>query len=288
MSAIIHIQTVHTRDTAAMPGERAKKLVYYLDPSTAARRSPPLPGVCRDLLYRWKRRVYERGDILITSSNGHRDRLRQWGITKPIYVVPQSVDTVYFVPDTDAGRHLREQLKTDGEKKIVAFFDDLSRGDITDLYVQTARSFPEVLFLWMGGACGSTKESICGHASRCSEYAAQDNILSKSDADKDTIRQILQGCDVFLSIAAGTQEEPGILQAMACGAPLVLIGSALADDMQCNRAQIFLCGESAEAADILRDVLHTDTGALRKNARAFARERDIQQIRKIMRQIYDL
>lgn len=288
MSAIIHIQTVHRRSPAARPAERGtlqeKKLVYYLDPSAAARRSPPLPGICRELLYRWKRRVYERGDILITSSNGHRDRLRQWGITKPIYVVPQGVDTVYYMPDADAGRQLRAQLKTDEKKKIVAFFDDLSRREVTDLYVQTAQSFPDTLFFWMSSA----RESICMRGLRSSVYAAQDNIISQIDADRDTVRQILQGCDAFLSIDAGSQEEPGILQAMACGAPLVLTGSTLAEDMRCGRAPGFLYGERAETEKILRSALESDTGALRKHARAFARERDILQIRKIKRQIYDL
>ncbi len=261
-----------------------KKIVYYAEPSDHSKcifHTISPPGI---LARSWARHFYRQGEMIVTSSASCKDILRKCGIEKQIYVVPQGVDTSYYQPDSSARSSLRKKLQVGEEKKIVLLPDDLSDKNRTREYAEMITDLPDILFLWIRPDTGDRIRQ----SSRSRIYGALKNVRIPHAADADRLKEICQGCDALFTSDADPSEESCILKAMACGLPVVAADASLFDGMLSDRKNVCLVRKGESRSEKLLAVLQSVPAEICRNARKFAQERDYVQIRKIMRQIYDI
>ncbi|MDO4633675.1 MAG: glycosyltransferase family 4 protein [Eubacteriales bacterium] len=256
--------------------KNGKKIIYYFGPSEKSKWLFHRRGTNSALIRRWKKRFYEQGEIIVTPTHYFKELLEGCGIEKQIYIVPQGVDTSYFTPDESFGRMQH--------RKTVLFLDDLSDRKITKTYLKIAGECPEILFLWMRNRA----ECSAVGAARSRSYESAENIQSIDGSGASERKDAYQRCDLLLSIAESETDERSVLEAMACGAAVAVSDSAVFDGALQGRNAVYLIQQKEAFSESIRELLQSDLRMMRENARKFAKERDYTQIRKLMRQIYDI
>ena len=104
------------------------------------------------LFRRWIAHLYRRGDVVITPSTYSRELISapKYGLSAPIRVLSNGVDTGFFRPDPQARPRLRDSLGLPPEATVVISVGmQLVRKGILD-WVRVAQEMPEVTFVWYG------------------------------------------------------------------------------------------------------------------------------------------
>ncbi|MCT2296904.1 glycosyltransferase family 4 protein [Brachybacterium muris] len=185
----------------------------FRDSFTGANRIAPL-------FRRWIALLYRRGDAVITPTDYSRSLVSQpkYGIRRRIHVLSNGVDTSYFRPDPSARDRLRTSLGLPADTRVVMSVGiQMVRKGILD-WVEVARQMPGVTFVWYGRTDPRliTKDAAAAIAS------APSNCLFPGYVSAEVLRDAYAGCDAFCFLTKEETEGIVLLEALACGAPVLL------------------------------------------------------------------
>lgn len=185
----------------------------FRDSFTGANRIAPL-------FRRWIALLYRRGDAVITPTPYSRSLVSQpkYGIRTRIHVLSNGVDTSFFRPDASARGRLRDSLGLPGESRVVMSVGiQMVRKGILD-WVQVARSMPEVHFVWYG----HTDPRLITKDVEAAIASAPANCLFPGYVGAEVLRDAYAGADAFCFLTKEETEGIVLLEALACGAPVLL------------------------------------------------------------------
>lgn len=151
--------------------------------------------------------IYRRFDRVIAPSAFIAGRLAEAGVSDPI-ALPLGVDTDLFHPDGEDGEGLRRQLGLSDEHRLLVFAGRPAREKRVDVLIEAVERLgdPYVLIL-IGASSGG---------------AVSNRVLELPyETDSRRLSSLLASCDVF--VHANDVEPFGliVLEAMACGLPVV-------------------------------------------------------------------
>jgi glycosyltransferase involved in cell wall biosynthesis len=135
------------------------------------------------------------------------------------YVPGVGVDTNAFVPaDPDVRARSRERLSVEGAGLVVGWVGEFTRrkrpGDVLKLARRLAGSLPEARFVMVGeGPLESDTRQ------RAAAWGLQDKVLFPGW--QGDVPSLLAGCDALVSTASQEGLPRNVLEAMACGLPVV-------------------------------------------------------------------
>lgn len=164
-------------------------------------------------LARYLRYFYAKADLLIAPSTYARDVLRRYDLDRPIEVVSNGVDLRRFSPNKHKRLLGRARYGLDGPVPFAVGWAFLRKG--VDLFVDTGRLLPEYAFIWFGRILKALKTDTL----RVIE-AAPENVRFPGYVE-DVLEAYATG-DIFFFPSAVENEGIAILEAAACGKPLVL------------------------------------------------------------------
>jgi 1,2-diacylglycerol-3-alpha-glucose alpha-1,2-glucosyltransferase len=187
----------------------------FRDSFTGANRLAPL-------FRRWIAHLYRRGDLVVTPSEYSKELISapKYGLSAPIRVLSNGVDTTFFRPDPSARGRLRQELGLGPEARVVVSVGmQLVRKGILD-WVEVARRMPHVTFVWYGRTDPRLLTSEVERALR----TAPSNALFPGYVRPEQLREAYCGADAFCFLTQEETEGIVLWEALACEAPALVRG----------------------------------------------------------------
>jgi 1,2-diacylglycerol-3-alpha-glucose alpha-1,2-galactosyltransferase len=174
----------------------------------------PLAG----LYLRW---FYNRADAVLAVSSEVIDELRELGVRKPIYLVPNTISTADFHSTPEKREQDRRRLGIEDGQFVVMACGQVQPRKRVDTFVAAAKALPSMRFVWVGGipfkglAADQTamKKVMSNHL---------DNITFTGLIGRKEVERWYRAADLFF--LPSSQETFGlvIVEAAAAGLPLLL------------------------------------------------------------------
>ncbi len=231
-------------------------------------------------LGRYLRYFYGKADVLIAPSPYARSVLRRYELGQPIEVVSNGVDVTRFSPDKRRRLLGRARYGLEGLVPFAVGLALLRKG--VDLFVETGRLVPELAFVWFGRVHKAAKTETLRAI-----QDAPDNVIFPGYVE-DVVEAFAAG-DIFFFPSSVENEGIAILEAAACGKPLVLrdaecFAGRFEHDVTC------LKGSTTEEFAAHLRALATDPdlyARLSAGARRYAEANSLELIGQRLRLIYE-
>ncbi len=165
--------------------------------------------------YEMTRFSIEQSDHVTAVSEFLREAtVREFGVTRPIEVIPNFVDTRVFRPECRP--EIRRRLAPEGERIVmhVSNFRPVKNLEVVvDVFAGVARDIPSRLVLVGDGPERDRAER------RSREHGVLDRVVFLGD--QEYVADLLPAADVFLLPSGHESFGLAALEAMACGVPVV-------------------------------------------------------------------
>jgi 1,2-diacylglycerol-3-alpha-glucose alpha-1,2-glucosyltransferase len=243
------------------------------------------------LFRRWIAHLYRRGDVVITPSGYSRDLVSapKYGISAPIRVLSNGVDTSFFRADPTARAQLRDRLGLAPDAPVVISVGmHLVRKGILD-WVEVARQLPEVSFVWFG----RTDPRLLTAEVQRALASAPPNALFPGYVNADRLREAYAGADVFAFLTKEETEGIVLWEALATEIPTLVRGIPLYRDAMPDGVLTHqVCGDGPEfagqVARKLSALLAGELEDLTAAGRQAAEGVDLAQVALQLEEIYHL
>ncbi|MBB5831818.1 glycosyltransferase [Brachybacterium aquaticum] len=243
------------------------------------------------LFRRWISHIYRRGDLVVTPSTYSRDLIAapKYGLTAPIRVLSNGVDTRFFRPDPEARGRLRESLGLGPTSTVVVSVGmQLVRKGILD-WVEVARCMPHTTFVWYGRTDERLLTSEVEHALR----TAPSNAQFPGYVRPEQLREAYCGADAFCFLTKEETEGIVLWEALACGTPTLVRGipiyrDAMPDGVLTHQVSGDDPGFPDRVATKLAALLDGELVDLREAGRQAAESVDLLQVARQIQEIYAL
>jgi glycosyltransferase involved in cell wall biosynthesis len=203
----------------------------------------PLPrGMVARGALRWSVRFADTADLVLTPSDFVAHRLRAQGVRPPIEVIPTGIDLDQFRPGGCAAA--RRLLGFGPDERLLLYVGRLDREKnlefLTDAVARVRE--PGVRFVLVGR--GTQAESLRRLAS---VRGLGDRVEFRGGVAPDRLPAYYRAANVF--VFASTTETQGlaVLEAMACGLPVVAVRASGIEEVVTDGVSGLLVPEDAEA-----------------------------------------
>lgn len=163
------------------------------------------------------RKIFDLCDFVCAISSSAANFLRNIGVKREIYILPNSVDVERFRPMT--GRHLKEKLGLE-DNRIILYVGRLHKEKgveyLVDAFKTIKQWHPDVVLVIVGK--GSEKESLVFQAKKLS---LQQSILFMDYLPHEMLPELYNSCDILTSPSIVEPFGMVLIEAMACGKPVV-------------------------------------------------------------------
>ena len=255
------------------------------------RDSFPGANAVAPLFRRWLAHLYRRGDAVVTPSEYSRELISapKYGLSAPVHVLSNGVDTTYFRPDPSARERLRASLDLPQDATVVISVGmQLVRKGILD-WVEVARRLPEVTFVWYG----STDERLLTADVRRALATAPANARFPGYVSAETLRESYCGADAFCFLTKEETEGIVLWEALACEVPVLvraipLYRDRMPDGVLTHQVAGDGPGFAGDVAERLSGLLAGELSDLTRAGRRAAEDVDLHQVARDLQQIYDI
>jgi glycosyltransferase involved in cell wall biosynthesis len=240
----------------------------------------------------WASRSYgNRVDQIITPSEYAASRLREYGVTRPIAVVPTGIDLALV--DAITPVDVRGRYGIPDGVPLLVYVGRLAREKniprVLGAFHQVLKSEPDAHLLLIGG--GPFDRGVLAMAK---ELGIDGRTRASGFVDRDTVMQGLCAADLF--VFASQTETQGLVigEAMACGKAVVAVASPAALEIITNGQDGLLVedadGPFAEGiVSLLRDpARREEMGRLaRRRAESLSVPRCTERLLEVYRQVLE-
>ncbi len=234
------------------------------------------------LFRRWITFCYGLGDVVLTPTEYSRRLIESYGLKKPVYSISNGVDSEFFHPDPAARTALRARYGFSGEEKVVVSVGHtIARKGVTE-FLELARQFPAVRFLWFGW----TDPRLIPREIAQAIQNAPANVTFPGFVGREELREAYQGADVFAFLSHEETEGIVVLEALACGVPTVLRDIPVYGGWLEDGKNVYKASNDGAFQQIVEGLLDRSLPDLTAAGRAVAEERSLEQVGKRLREIY--
>jgi alpha-1,6-mannosyltransferase len=206
---------------------------------------------------RWAR-VYGRFDQVLAPSRYIAGRLREAGVEDAL-AAPLGVDTAVFAPAMGERAALRRRLGLAAGRRLLVFAGRPAREKRVDVLVEAVARLGDPYTLLLVGAGPAASE-------------LGPNVLTMPyEREPAALARILAGCDAF--VHANDAEPFGmvVLEAMACGLPVVGVDAGgIAESVDAQVGQLAVRSAAAPFAEAVEALFARDVAQVGAQARARA------------------
>lgn len=234
--------------------------------------------------FAWKllKQFYNRCDIVIVPTQEVASILEKRGFKK-LVVLPYGIDTSVFKNNRDGG--IREKLGL--TKNIVLLYAGQFRRDKrVELLVDAMQYLnPEVKLLLVGD--GPEKNTVL---KKIKKLGLQDRVMVHKPVDSHKLVDFYNGADIYVNASISETMGISMLEAMACGLPVVAAYSPGAAEIIKDgyNGYIAQANSSLAIAEKIKKLYDkNERKPFKKNARHVAKNYEIRKIKKKLTDIYE-
>jgi 1,2-diacylglycerol-3-alpha-glucose alpha-1,2-galactosyltransferase len=163
---------------------------------------------------KYQRWYFNHSDLVFAVSPDSKKFLSTQGITPPIHVFPNPIDTTFFYNSDILREKGREYLKIRHDTFVVlsvGYFQ--TRKGIYD-FIEVAKQHPQYTFVWVGGKSFGMSDVRL--------HTLPKNLLLVGTIPYSDLPEVYNAADLFFFPSYQENGSMAILEAAACGVPLLL------------------------------------------------------------------
>lgn len=258
--------------------------IYYISPKH-------LTGATKRISHKYMGFLGKRADVLTGPSKKCADYFAAIGINKPVYIIPNSVETELFNPVqiTPAQRaEVRERYNIPADAFLCCFIGRLGKEKAIDVLLEmwknTIRKDDNMRMMIVGD--GPFKEEFMELAT---ELGIADQVIFTGAIPHEQLPPYFAACDVYLTASLSEMYSISMLEAMASGLPVVQKLDPDNIDQIKSGVNGFIYQDEQEMARILREIKSLDSdrrAALTASVIESVKERNSDGIASYMLELY--
>lgn len=220
-SDIVHVHTIGPYGLRFILSKRGLKFVSahvvpdsFVGSLVGARLWYPLAK----LYLKW---FYNKADGVFAVSHEVADQLRKMGVKKPIYVVPNMIETSVFTNSPSKKALARKNLHLPKNKFAVICSGQVQPRKRIDSFLYCAKQLPDIQFIWVGGIPFKRVAASYGEMQKIMQNAPN-NVIFTGIVTRHAVIQYYWASDMFF--LPSEQETFGIviIEGAAAGLPVLL------------------------------------------------------------------
>ena len=265
--------------------KKRKKIVYHAHSTEEDYKNGfILAKQTSKLIKWWLIKCYSLGDIIVTPTTYSKKLLQNYkGLEdKKIVAISNGIDLTFFKKDKKFGENFRKKYHyTKEDKVIVGIGLYIERKGIVD-FVELAKRLPEYKFIWFGysplaAATAPVKKAV---------HTKLDNLTWAGYVERETIREALNGCDLYLFPTLEETEGIPIIEACACKTNALIRDIPIFEDWFQDGINMYKAKDLDEFEDKIKKILTGKLPSLVDKAYPLAKEKDIKDVGKKLKQVY--
>ena len=234
------------------------------------------------LFRRWICFCYGLGDVVLTPTPYSQSLLESYRLKKPVYALSNGVDTRFFSPSAARRRAFRRRYGLTAQDKVVVSVGHyMERKGILD-FIRLAGALPDVQFFWFG----YTDPALVPGLVRAAMAQAPQNLRFPGFVDQAALRDAYCGADAFLFCSQEETEGIVVLEALACGVPVLLRDIPVYEGWLKNGCQVYKAADLPGFEAALRGMLAGDLPDLTGEGRKVALERSLPNMGRRLCRLY--
>ncbi|MGB4407101.1 MAG: glycosyltransferase [Sphaerochaeta sp.] len=236
--SVIHVNTVFPDSMFAVwkAKRRGIYVVRYAHSTMEDfKHSFPFSDTLAPLFRRWIRFLYQQGDMVITPTPYSKSLLEQYGVTKPIIVLSNGVDTTHFYPSKEKRTVFRKRFGlSETDMVVISVGHFIERKGILD-FLALAKRMPHIQFMWFG----HTPSSLMTKQILNAMEAKPANVRFPGFVDQDSLAQAYCGSDMFVFPSHEETEGIVVLEALSSGIPVVVYDIPVYQDWLTDKQNVY-------------------------------------------------
>ena len=283
---IIHINFYGPRSyhLAKKAHRQGKKVVYHAHSTEEDYKSGFIfAKQTAHLFKKWLIKCYSLGDVIVTPTPYSKRLLEGYGIKKKIYAISNGIELDLFKKDEEAGKRFRKEYHyTDKDKVIIGIGLYITRKGIVD-FVELAKRLPEYKFIWFGySPLAAATEDV-----RKAVNTKLDNLVFAGHVPQQTIKDAMNGCDIYLFPTLEETEGIPIIEACACKCPALIRDIGVFDGWLVDGKNVYKAKNLDEFQEKITKILDGTLPDLTEEAYKVALEKDIKNVSKELKKVYE-
>lgn len=283
---IIHINFYGPRSyhLAKKAHRQGKKVVYHAHSTEEDYKSGFIfAKQTAHLFKKWLIKCYSLGDVIVTPTPYSKKLLEGYGIKKKIYAISNGIELDLFKKDGEAGKRFRKEYNySEKDKVIIGIGLYITRKGIVD-FVELAKRLPEYKFIWFGySPLAAATEDV-----RKAVNTKLDNLVFAGHVPQQTIKDAMNGCDIYLFPTLEETEGIPIIEACACQTTAVIRDIPIFEEMLEDGKNVYKAKTLDEFEEKIRGIMEGKLPKIGKNAYKIAEERDIKRVGEQLKQVYE-
>ena len=282
---VIHINTVFPNSMfAALFAKLQGKSVVYYGHSTVEdfRNSFKGANTFAPFFRRWITFCYGLGDVILTPTIYSKRLLESYGIKKPIYSISNGIDTRFYRPDKSKREAFRRKYQIMEDKPVIISVGHyIARKGIVE-FAELAKSMPSAEFLWFG----YTNLKLVPQEIRKVVENPPKNLRFPGYVSAEEMRDAYCGADVFAFMTQEETEGIVVLEALACGIPVVVRDIPVYDNWLRHDVDVLKAKSTPEFKAKIESILRGEKSHLKNNGLEIAKKRSMQVIGLYLHEIY--
>lgn len=232
---------------------------------------------------KWLIRCYSLGDVIITPTPYSKRLLEGYGITKEIFAISNGIELDKFRRDNSLRKVFRKRYGyTDKDKVIIGVGLYINRKGIVD-FVELAKRMPEYKFIWFGySALSAASKEV-----RDAVNTRLANLVFAGYVEQEYIIEAMNGCDLYLFPTLEETEGIPIIEACACKTPALIRDIPVFEEWLEDGVNVYKAKDVDEFEDKIKKIINHELPDLGEEAYKVAIERDIKEIGKQLREVYE-
>lgn len=284
---ILHINTVFMKSAGVINAARKKgaKIIYHAHSTEEDfRNSFIFSNLVSKVVKQHLIWLYSMADLILTPTPYSKSLLQSYGIKVPIEYVSNGVDLNRFNPSAEKADMFRKYFGIRPDQKVVMSSGLwIRRKGILD-FIEVARQFPDVKFVWFGqtalaGIPAEVRQAVTKNHS--------ENVIFPGYMSGDIYEGAFAAADVFFFPSYEETEGIVVLEAMSCKTPVLVRDIPVYDgwleaDVNCYKGKT-----NKEFEDKLRQIFSGTAVNVRQAAYQTACDRSIENIGMQLKRFYE-
>jgi len=285
---ILHINTYFPKSyfLARKAKKQGKKIVYHAHSTEEDYKNGFIFAKQTSKLFKWWLiKCYSLGDVIVTPTPYSKKLLEGYkGLeNKKIYAVSNGIEIDFFKRDEKLGLKFRKNYGINKKDKIIIGIGlYIERKGIID-FVELAKRLPQYKFIWFGYSplAATTKEV------REAVNTKLENLLFAGYVEPQVIKEAMNGTDLYLFPTLEETEGIPIIEACACKTKALIRDIGVFEDWLIDGKNVYKAKDINEFEVKIKKILNNELPDLTEKAYKLAEERDLKNIEKQLKKIYD-
>ena len=285
---ILHINTYFIKSyfVAKLAKLRGKKVVYHAHSTEEDYLNGFILSKQTAKFFKWWLvTCYRVGDVLVTPTPYSKRLISSYKHleNKKIYPISNGIDLSLFKRNEKSGKEFRKKYNIkNNEKVIIGIGLYIERKGIVD-FVELAKRLPEYKFIWFGYSplAAATKKV------RDAVNTKLPNLTFAGYVEQPEIKNALSGCDLYLFPTLEETEGIPIIEACACKTKALIRDIPIFEGWLEDGVNVYKAKDLDDFEDKIKKILNNELPDLTEKAYEVAKERDLKNIGKQLKEVYE-